>query len=267
MIREPVVAGQFYPGSPAGLKKIIEGMVDDKSEKVEAIGVVSPHAGYIYSGQVAGAVMSRIKIKDTFVMLGPNHTGRGKAFSIMTSGTWKTPLGDVEIDSEMGKRILASSSYLEEDQSAHQFEHSIEVQVPFLQYLKPNIRIVPMILAHAGGDYYKTIGQELAGAIDGMKKDVVILASSDMTHYEPQESAQRKDRQAIEAILALNEDELLKRVDELDISMCGYAPVTCLIVAAKALGAKKAELVKYQTSGDTSGDYSSVVGYAGIIVR
>jgi AmmeMemoRadiSam system protein B len=267
MIREPVVAGQFYPGSPAGLRKIIEGMVDGKAEKVEAIGVVSPHAGYIYSGQVAGAVMSRIKIKDTFVVLGPNHTGRGKSFSIMTNGTWKTPLGDVAIDSELGKRVLAASNYLEEDQLAHQYEHSIEVQLPFLQYLKPDVRIVPVILAHASGASYKIIGQELAGAIDGMKKDVVILASSDMTHYEPQESAQKKDRQAIEAILALDEDDLMKRIEDLDISMCGYAPVVCMMVAAKSMGAKKAELVKYQTSGDTSGDYSSVVGYAGIVVK
>jgi AmmeMemoRadiSam system protein B len=211
--------------------------------------------------------MSRIKMKDTFVILGPNHTGRGKAFSIMTSGTWKTPLGGVEIDSDLGKRILAASSYLQEDQVAHQYEHSIEVQVPFLQYLKPDVRIVPVILAHASGASYKIIGKELAGAIGGTKKDVVILASSDMTHYEPQESAQKKDQKAIESILALDEDELLKRIDELDISMCGYAPVVCLMVAAKEMGAKKAELVRYQTSGDTSGDYSSVVGYAGIILK
>jgi AmmeMemoRadiSam system protein B len=267
MIRNPVVAGQFYPGSPAGLRRTIESLVDDKVEKVDAIGVVSPHAGYIYSGQVAGAVISRIKFKDTFVMLGPNHTGRGKAFSIMTNGSWKTPLGDVEIDSELGKQILASSSYLEEDHLAHQYEHSLEVQVPFLQYFKPDVRIVPIILTHASGAVYKTIGKELASAIKGLNREAVILASSDMTHYEPQEIAQKKDKQAIEAILDLNEDELLRRVGELDISMCGYAPIASLISAAKELGAKKAELVKYQTSGDTSGDYSRVVGYAGIIVK
>jgi hypothetical protein len=176
-------------------------------------------------------------------------------------------LGDIEIDSELGKRILASSSYLEEDHVAHQFEHSLEVQLPFLQYFKPDVRIVPIILAHAKGATYKKIGKELASAIKESKKAVVILASSDMTHYEPHEIARKKDSRAIEAILDLNEDELLRRVDELDISMCGYAPVVSLISAAKELGAKKAELVKYQTSGDTSGDYSSVVGYAGIIVK
>jgi len=267
MIRSSVVAGQFYPGSSDALKRMIESMVDDRAEKVEAVGLVSPHAGYIYSGMVAGAVISRVKFKDTFVILGPNHTGRGKAFSIMTEGVWETPLGETEIDSKLGKRILASSSYLEEDHVAHQFEHSLEVQLPFLQYFKPDVRIVPIVLAHANGATYKKIGRELASAVKESKKGIVILASSDMTHYEPNETARRKDRQAIEAILDLDEDELLRRVDEFDISMCGYAPVVTLISAAKEFGAEKAELVKYQTSGDTSGDYSSVVGYAGILVK
>jgi len=267
MIRSPVVAGQFYPGSPDGLRRMIESMVDKKTEKIEAIGLVSPHAGYIYSGAVAAAVISRVKFKDTFVILGPNHTGRGKAFSIMSEGTWKTPLGDIEIDSELGKRILATSSCLEEDHLAHQFEHSLEVQVPFLQYFKPDVRIVPMVIGHASGALYKKIGSELANAVKESKKGIIILASSDMTHYEPHETARKKDSQAIEAILDLDEDELLRRVDEFDISMCGYAPVVSLISAAKELGAKKAELIKYQTSGDTSGDYGSVVGYAGIIVK
>ncbi len=267
MVRNPIVAGQFYPGSPVGLRRMIESMVEPGVEKVEVVGLVSPHAGYVYSGFVAGAVISRIKFKDTFVILGPNHTGRGKAFSIMSKGAWRTPLGDVEIDLELGRRILAASSYLEEDFAAHQYEHSLEVQVPFLQFFKPDVRIVPIILAHGDGAVYKKIGREVAGAIKESKRGVVVLASSDMTHYEPHESAKTKDSKAIEAILALDEDELLKRVDELDISMCGYAPVVSLISAAKELGAKEAELVKYQTSGDTSGDYSAVVGYAGIIIK
>ncbi|GAJ21344.1 unnamed protein product, partial [marine sediment metagenome] len=200
-------------------------------------------------------------------IMGPNHTGRGRPLSIMTQGAWKTPLGEVEIDSELGKQILATSSHLEEDYVAHQYEHSIEVQLPFLQYFKKDIRFVPIILAYSSGATYKEIGKELAKAIKDLSKEVVIIASSDMTHYEPQESAQRKDNKAIEAILDLNEDELLKRVDELNISMCGYAPAVSLISAAKELGATGAELVKYQTSGDTTGDYSAVVGYAGIIIK
>ena len=266
MVRNPIVAGQFYPGSPDQLRSMIGEMVDEEAAKEEVIGLVSPHAGYIYSGPVAGATISRINFKDTFVIVGPNHTGGGKPFSIMTEGVWQTPLGEVEVDSELGKQILAASEHLQEDHQAHQYEHSIEVQLPFLQYFKSDIKLVPIILTHASGDIYKEIGKGIAKAIKELNKGVVIIASSDMTHYEPQESAQRKDAQAIEAILDLDEDELLKRVQELNISMCGYAPAVSLISAAKELGAARAELVRYQTSGDTSGDYSSVVGYAGIII-
>jgi AmmeMemoRadiSam system protein B/AmmeMemoRadiSam system protein A len=267
MRRNPIVAGQFYPASAAQLKELIETLVDEKAEKQEVIGVVSPHAGYVYSGPVAGAVISRIKFKETFIILGPNHSGMGKPLSIMTEGTWKTPLGEVEIDSELGKQILATSRHLQEDAGAHQAEHAIEVQLPFLQYFRPDVRIVPITLAYASGATYKEIGKEIAQAIKKLEREVVIIASSDMTHYEPQESAQKKDTQAINAILELNEDELLKRVEELHISMCGYAPTVSLISAAKELGATSAELVKYQTSGDTTGDYSAVVGYAGIIIK
>jgi len=265
VIREPVVAGQFYPASPDELRKMITSMVDENAEKKAVIGVVSPHAGYPYSGPVAGAVLSRIKFKDTFIILGPSHTGRGKPFSIMTEGSWKTPLGQVEIDSDLGKRILDGSSHLQEDALAHQYEHSIEVQIPFLQYFKPDVRIVPIVLAYATPEIYKQIGREIAQAVKESKRDIVLMASSDMTHYEPQELAQKKDNEAIKAMLDLDEDELLKRVEEMKISMCGYAPVVALIAAAKELGATSAELVKYQTSGDTTGDYTSVVGYAGII--
>jgi AmmeMemoRadiSam system protein B len=266
-MRNPVVAGQFYPASASELKAMIKKMVNEKAEKEEVIGLISPHAGYIYSGPVAGAAISRIKFPETFIILGPSHTGSGRPFSIMTEGKWKTPLGEVEIDSELGKKLLASSTYLEEDKGAHLYEHSIEVQLPFLQYFKPDFKLVPIVLAYAGGAVYKEIGKALAKAIRESGKKVVIIASSDMTHYESQTSAQKKDTQAIEAILDLDEDELLKRIDEFNISMCGFAPAVSLIVAAKELGATGAELVKYQTSGDTTGDYSAVVGYAGIIIK
>ena len=267
MIRNPVVAGQFYPGTASQLEAMIEQMVDEKAVKEEAFGLVSPHAGYIYSGPVAGAVLSRIKFKDTFIIIGPNHTGLGKPCSIMTDGVWKTPLGEVEIDSELAKRILAVSSHLQEDHVAHLREHSIEVQLPFLQYFRRNIKIVPIVLAHSSGAVYKAIGREIARAVKELNRKVVIIASSDMTHYETQETAQKKDSQAIEAILDLNGDELLKRVREFDITMCGYAPVVSLISAARESGATGAELVRYQTSGDTTGDYTSVVGYAGILIK
>lgn len=267
MIRQPVVAGQFYPASPSQLKSMIKEMVDEKAEKEEVIGLVLPHAGYMYSGPVAGALVSRIKFKDTFIIMGPNHTGMGKPYSIMTEGTWKTPLGDVEIDAELAQRILVVSRYLKEDEVAHLQEHSIEVQLPFLQYFKPDIKFVPIILGYATGFVYKEIGREIARAVKELKREVIIMASSDMTHYESHQSVRRKDMQAIEAILELNEDELLSRVLEQNITMCGCGPAASLISAARELGATRAELVKYQTSGDTSGDYSSVVGYAGIALK
>ena len=267
MIRESVVAGQFYPASAPHLTALIETLVDEPAEKEEVIGLVAPHAGYIYSGGVAAAVFSRIIFKDTFIIIGPNHSGRGKPFSIMTTGTWKTPLGNVEIDAELAARIQADSAYLQADDAAHQFEHSIEVQLPLLQFFKRSFRIVPIVLSSATGDVYREIGRDIARAVKEMKRNVIIIASSDMTHYEPQELAQKKDSQAIDAILALDEAELLHRVEELDISMCGCGPTVSLISAAKELGAITAELVKYRTSGDTTADYSSVVGYAGIILK
>jgi AmmeMemoRadiSam system protein B len=185
----------------------------------------------------------------------------------MTEGAWKTPLGSVEIDSKLGKQILAESQNLEEDQVAHLYEHSVEVQIPFLQYLKQDFKIVPIVFSYGPRAVYKEIGRAIGKAIKDLKAETVIIASSDMTHYESQESAKRKDTQAINAILELNEDELLNRIEKLNISMCGYAPTVSLISAAKELGARRAELVKYQTSGDVTGDYSGVVGYAGIIVK
>ncbi len=267
MVRRPVVAGQFYPAQASRLSEMISGMVDATAEKEEVIGLVSPHAGYPYSGPVAAAVISRVKFKDTFVILGPNHTGMGKTLSIMTGGSWKTPLGSIDIDTELAGQILATSKYLEDDDKAHQYEHSIEVQIPFLQYFKKDFRIVPITFSYHSPAAYKEVGREIAQAVKDLERDVVIIASSDMTHYEPQESAEQKDSKAIEAILDLNENELLRRVDEFGISMCGYAPTVALITAAKELGATRAELVRYQTSGDTTGDYSAVVGYAGIIIK
>ena len=266
MIREPIVAGHFYPASSSSLEAQIRGFVDEKVPKEEVIGLVSPHAGYIYSGPVAGITLSRIQFKDTFIIMGPSHTGNGKPFSIMTEGSWKTPLGEVEINSNLGKQILKRSGYLEEDVVAHLFEHSIEVQIPLLQYFKRDIKIVPIVLSHASPSIYKDIGREIAEAIKDSGAQTVIISSSDMTHYEPQKSAGRKDNSAIDAILELDEDELMKRIKEMNITMCGYAPTVALLTAAKEFGAKRAELIRYQTSGDVTGDHSSVVGYAGIII-
>ena len=267
MIREPAFAGQFYPKSASELRSMIKSFVKKDAEKVDVIGLVAPHAGYIYSGAVTGEVLSRIKFKDTFIMLGTNHTGLGNPFGIMTEGSWKTPLGEVQINSELAKKLLSVSRYLGEDNEVHQSEHSIEVQLPFLQYFKPDVKIVPIMISPAIGENLREIGRQIAWAVRDYKQDVIIFASSDMNHYEPQNTAKKKDNQAIEAMLNLDPDELLRRVGQLDISMCGYAAAAVMLVAAKELGAGQAELVKYQTSGDVSGDYNAVVGYAGIIVR
>lgn len=268
MIRHPIASGKFYPGTAEQLRAFIESFVEKTDEKIEAAGIISPHAGYIYSGAVAASVMARIEPADTYIILGPNHTGMGKPFSIMTVGSWQTPLGEVPIDSELAQSILVNSKYLQEDRTAHQGEHSIEVQLPLLQYFKPDLKIVPIVLAVATLEVYREIGASIAQAIqESPDKKVVMVASSDMTHYEPQQAASAKDQRAIEAILAMDEEALLQRVIGERISMCGYAPAVAMLAAAKTIGAGSAELVRYQTSGDASGDFSSVVGYAGIIVH
>ncbi len=267
MIRNPYVAGYFYPGQAVELHSMLAGLVDEKAPKEDAIGLLVPHAGYQYSGPVTGATISRIKLKDTFIIMGPTHSGRGKPYSVMAEGTWQTPLGNVEVDTELARAIINLTGYVEADELAHLEEHAVEVQLPFLQYFKPDIRIVPIILGGGSLDVYQKIGKGIAAAIRKVKREAVILASGDMTHYEPQKTAQDKDMQAVEAMLALDEEELTRRYKGLHITMCAYGPAACLIAAAKELGANAAELVKYMTSGDTTGDFSAVVGYAGVIFK
>ncbi|MCK4244608.1 MAG: AmmeMemoRadiSam system protein B [Candidatus Omnitrophica bacterium] len=267
LIRKPAVAGQFYPAEPEQLKKDLSSYLERNLEKEEAKGIIVPHAGYIYSGPVAGAVYSRINLPDTIILLGPNHTGAGKPFSLMSEGIWGTPLGEVEIDIPVAKEILKDSHYLKEDFSAHQDEHSLEVQIPFLQILSATFKIIPIVLSGTEDKSLRAIGEEIAEALLRQKKGALLVASSDMTHYESEEAAQKKDHYALEAILKLDEEELLKRVRERNISMCGVAPVVVMITAVKRLGAKEAELVKYRTSGAVTGDLAQVVGYAGVIVK
>lgn len=267
-IREPFVAGQFYPGSPQELRSEINHLVDKKAKKINAIGCMLPHAGYPYSGKVAGETISRLNIPDTLILLGPNHTGLGAPFSLMSEGIWRMPFGDVKIDSTTAKALLKNSRLLKENMQAHINEHSLEVELPFFQYFKPGIKIVPVVLSSGNAEDLKRIGVELAGTIinSGVRKNFLIVASSDMTHYEPLPDAQKKDKEAIDAILELDENKLMQRIGKLDITMCGYAPTAVMLKTAKTLGAKNAELVKYQTSADATGDTDSVVGYAGIII-
>ena len=268
MIREPVVAGQFYPGTSATLSKALETLVDKKQAKEDAIGVVSPHAGYVYSGRVAGSVFSSINAKDTYIIMGPNHTGMGESFGLSASLAWKTPLGEVKINKKLAGAILKNSRYIKEDEASNLHEHSIEVQLPFLQFLQKDFKFVPIVISYAALDIYTQIGRSIAAAVKELElqNSVTIVASSDMTHHESQEEAKRKDSIAIDAILKLDEVRLVESVTDLGISMCGYGPTAVMIAAAKDLGAKRARLIDYRTSGDASGDYSSVVGYAGIII-
>ncbi len=268
MVRNPAVAGQFYPDSKDALLKKVESLIDGVAKKEDAIGVLSPHAGYMYSGPVAGSVFASIKPKSVYIIMGPNHTGLGEMFGLATGEAWRTPLGEAKIDRALADRIKEVCAFIRNDDLSHIHEHSIEVQLPFLQFLQKDLKFVPIVISYATLDIYREIGRAIGKAVKDLKleKDVVIVASSDMTHYESQEAAKMKDSVAIEAILKLDEEKLMEKISSLNISMCGYAPTAIMIVAAKELGAKKARLINYQTSGAASGDWSSVVGYAGIVI-
>ncbi len=268
-IRLPTVAGQFYSSSEKTLKKQISEFAKENVAKQNVIACILPHAGYLYSGRVAVETVSNIQIKDNVVILGPNHTGYGKKLSIMCRGSWQTPLGNVKINGYLAKEIMRASENLEEDNLAHLYEHSIEVELPILQYFKPDFSIVPIAILLDEISVLKKLGIDIATAIQkaDLSNSVMIIASSDMTHYEPEKIAFEKDSAAIKAILELDEDKLMKKIKGLNITMCGYAPAIAMITAAKRLGAKNAKLIKYQTSGEVSGDKSSVVGYAGIIIQ
>jgi len=270
MIRNPAVAGQFYPDKREDLSLEIERLTGRiPAEKEDALGMVLPHAGYVYSGAVAASVLAAVNPRPTYIIMGPNHTGLGLPFSISASDLWKTPLGDAKIDGKLTDRILKDCDLVRKDEFAHIHEHSIEVQLPFLQKFCAAFTFVPIVVTPANLEVYRSIGSSMARSIKelNMEKSVSIIASSDMTHYESQKSAKDKDSKALEAIMNLDEEALIKRVRELDITMCGFAPVAIMIAAVKGLGAKKARLVKYQTSADVSGDNSSVVGYAGVIIN
>ncbi len=269
MIRKPAVSGQFYSGSKDELEREVTSLIDFKVKKAPAIGVVSPHAGYVYSGPVAGKVLSEIKPTGTYIILGPNHTGLGEELRLDESEIWKMPLGDVKLNKALGDAILRNCRYISRDSLSHLHEHSIEVQIPFLQMLQKEFTITPISVACSDLTILREAGIAIAKSIRDLniESDVTIIASSDMTHYESAEEAKRKDTIAIDAILKLDEAKLIRSVRDFDITMCGYAPTVIMLVAAKELGAKSARLVKYQTSGDVSGDYSSVVGYAGLIIK
>jgi hypothetical protein len=274
MERKPAVAGFFYPDGKTELLSMLENFVPKKEKKTTAIGIVSPHAGYIYSGNVAGAVFSEITPPQEAIILSPNHTGMGRPFSLYPGGSfWSTPLGKVEISGELTALIKNSYELVDEDTSAHHREHAAEVQLPFLQYINPKVKVACVVISPystASKNQLKLLqefGLSLGEAIKKYDKRPLIIASSDMTHYESLESAKDKDFKAIKEIQSLNEEGLFEVINKYDISMCGYAPTIVMIKACKVLGAKQARLIKYATSGEVSGDFDHVVGYAGIVIE
>lgn len=266
MIRKPAVAGRFYPSSPDAIKRQIKEFIVEPEEKFDARGIISPHAGYIYSGAVAGAVYSHINIPEVVIILGPNHTGLGETVSIMTSGEWELPFGNVKINDNFANAILSYSRYIRDDNIGHLHEHSLEVQIPFIQYFKKHFEIVPISMMTLDYKICEDVGAAISKAVEKSAKTSLIIASTDMTHYESHESAKSKDKKAIEQILKLDPKSLFDTVKKNNISMCGIAPSTAMLIACKNLGANEAKLIKYMTSGDVSGDYDQVVGYAGLII-
>jgi AmmeMemoRadiSam system protein B len=267
MIRKPAVAGRFYSSQPDELLQTVESLIEPAEKLKNVIGVVAPHAGYMYSGHVAGAVYSRVALPPRNIVLCPNHTGLGKPLSIMKSGAWKTPLGELAMDDELAEALMQSDPHLEEDAEAHRFEHAIEVQLPFMQQAAvPSMRFVPITVGTASLQPLVELGKAMAAVIRRNAPGTLIVASSDMNHYESDAVTRKKDKRAIDQVLALDPEGLFDVVRRENISMCGYGPTVAMLTAAKELGATKAELVKYTTSAEVSLDFDHVVGYAGVIV-
>jgi AmmeMemoRadiSam system protein B len=265
MLREPAVAGRFYPADPGVLRSDLNSYLSPPRAVAPAIACMVPHAGYMYSGGVAGAVFARVAIPSRCIILCPNHTGRGHPLALMKQGAWRTPLGNLEIDQGLAEKLLQSFAALTDDAAAHRFEHAIEVELPFLQLLRPGLTFVPIAVGTSRLILLQELGESVARVIQETE-DVLIVGSSDMNHYENDETTRVKDRKAIDKILALDPSGLYSTVLNESISMCGFGPAVAMLTAAKKLGAQKAELIDYATSGDVSGDRKTVVGYAGIIV-
>jgi AmmeMemoRadiSam system protein B len=264
-VRGPAVAGLFYPDRSDRIETEL-----DRLLKVRAPGpaaaIVVPHAGWAYSGRVAGEVYGRVAPPRLVIILGPNHTGLGPAGSVMARGQWAVPGGDVPIAEDLAHALLDATPILQADELAHRREHAIEVQLPFLRRLQPRAAFVPITLMRTDLVFCEEIGRALASVVRGWSEPVLVICSTDLNHYEPQAVSNRKDRLAIEALLSLEAARLVDTVSEHRISMCGIAPATVMLAALSQLTHGPAELVRYETSGDVSGEYDRVVGYAGLIV-
>lgn len=276
-IRRPVVAGAFYPSTPKKIKESLRNCFLHslgpmklpsevrKKDSREIKGVVLPHAGYMYSGPAAAhgyIELATEKAPNTVLIISPNHTGYGTAVSIWGEGQWETPLGAISINEELAKEITENTRIASFDREAHLREHSIEVHLPFLQYIYENFQIVPITMGYQDPETCKQLAEAVFTAING--EDVLILASTDLSHQESYTTANMKDKLVIESIIEMDEEKLYSNVRSKNITMCGYGPVSVELNVTKKQGAKKAKLLKYYTSGDITGDTYSVVGYASL---
>jgi len=266
MIRPPAVAGRFYPSDPQELRRQIQEYSSGATEKTHVLGCVVPHAGYAYSGRVAGAVYAAIEIPAQSILLGPRHFPQGQPMAILSEGSFETPLGQAQIDSELAAELARACPLLREDEVAHGREHSLEVQLPFLQTLAANFRFVPVVLATDRYGAMEELGRGVAQVVKAQRERVLVIASSDMNHYESEAITRAKDERAIARILALDPRGLYDTVRSEGITMCGYAATVAMLVAVRELGAKGATLVRHATSGEVTGDLDEVVGYAGIVI-
>lgn len=264
--REAVVSGQFYPADPRELRQTVRSYAGKPESLLDARAVVVPHAGYIYSGSVTGEVFSSVRLPGQIIILGPNHSGRGAALALAPSGTWNTPLGVVQVNAEMNQELKAECPQLQEDATAHRFEHSLEVQIPFLQVLHPSFRFCAICVQTIQLSTLEALGHAMARVIRAQKEPVLLVASSDMTHYKTKEEAARLDHFAIDQILAIDPPGLHRVVFDEDISMCGFAPTVAVLTACRDLGSSAGRLIRYTNSGEVSGDYDRVVAYAGIAI-
>lgn len=267
MIRPAAVAGRFYPADARSLEKQIDELTAPAAPKIPALGCIVPHAGYAYSGLVAGAVYNSIELPSRFLLLGPRHYPQGARFAILSEGSWETPLGAARLDSTLAAELKNAFPLLREDAIAHAPEHSLEVQLPFLLRLAGDFMFAPVLIGSDRFEALETLGHAVASVVKAQKDRVMIVGSSDMNHHESDAVTRVKDRKAIDAILALDARRLYDTVRREEISMCGYAPTVALLTAARDLGASKANLVRYATSADVTGDADDAVGYAGITVE
>jgi AmmeMemoRadiSam system protein B len=269
MLRLPAVAGQFYPDNPQELSALVEQYTREArtQEKVKVRACLVPHAGYMYSGGVAGAVFSRILLPKKIVLLGVRHHARGEALAILSEGAWRTPLGDVPVETSLAAQLRKECPALREDSVAHSREHSLEVELPFLQVLDPGFSFVPIAVGTLRFEELAETGEGIARVLKENREEILVVTSSDMNHYEDDETTRRKDRKAMDRMLTMDASGLYEVCRDEDISMCGLGPAVTMLTAMTRLGVGGAELVRYATSGDVSGDRDSVVGYAGMIFR